>query len=981
MISAYQWRTNVATLSWRQVSHLTMPRSRALQLVVQLLRSRIQRWLWLVGLLASVQAFAEKQYWVSVGSFKEHPNAQQTRLRANERLINLFSVESTQTSQGRLYRVVSGPFLSEGMAQQKAAQARSIGFTGAWVLTQEVPVSTNLAEEATGQTPQPASTEPVTKVSDAPLVEIEKSPEESIEPLMVATSKRKVQTIALTDETVNITPTQTLRIPQYHGDQSPVNVDGKLDEPIWRELPAYDEFQVLEPDTLERAPYATLVRFVHTDRGLYVGVAMEQPKQTLIKRLSGRDVRELNRDSINLTLDTSGEGRYGFWFGINLGDSLMDGTVLPERQFSSEWDGPWRGASTETAEGWSAEFFIPWGTVSMPVSGDVRKMGVYLSRKVAHLDQRWGWPALPETRPKFMSALQPIEMKGVAPRQQYNIYPFAAVTVDEIDDKVRYQFGADLFWRPSSNFQVNATVNPDFGSVESDDVVINLTATETFFPEKRLFFVESQQIFVASPRADTRSRGVGRSGPPTTMLDTRRIGGKPQSPELDPGVFVSDRERIRPVKLIGAAKFTGQVGSFRYGLLGAFEDDVKFNAVANGQDINLHQQGTDYGVARLLYEDNAGGAYRAVGVLSTAVLHHNRDAMATGLDWHYLTPGGKLKTDGQVFRSDLDGQETGYGGFWDFEYIFRQGLSQRLGIEYHDKHVNINDLGFQARNNYMQIRSAHTRRSSNLSWARNNQFDVRGAVQQNGDGYFTSGGIFFSNRTTFRNLTQITVRLNHSVPSYDDLNSFGNGTFRIEERTSAALSYQSNSSKPLSFMVGAGYEEENLGGDSYNYQLEVNWRPTDRFSLGVSVDYRDRDGWLLHQGDANFTTFTAEQWQPKLSLEYFFSARQRFRISVQWVGIRAEEDKFFIIPSRPGELIPTAKPPGPSDSFSISDLVFQARYRWEIAPLSDLFIVYTRTSDLARPLGNSSFGDLIDNAWNEPIGNQLVVKVRYRFGS
>ena len=76
---------------------------------------------------------------------------------------------------------------------------------------------------------------------------------------------------------------------------------------------------------------------------------LEQPKDTLIKRLSGRDVYAgLNRASINLTLDTSGEGLYGFWFGINLGDSLMDGTVLPEYRFSNEWDGPWRGASVET---------------------------------------------------------------------------------------------------------------------------------------------------------------------------------------------------------------------------------------------------------------------------------------------------------------------------------------------------------------------------------------------------------------------------------------------------------------------------------------------------------------------------------------------------------------------------------------------------------------------------------------------------------
>ena len=100
-------------------------------------------------------------------------------------------------------------------------------------------------------------------------------------------------------------------------------------------------------------------------------------------------------------MDTSGEGRYGFWFGVNLGDSLMDGTVLPERIFTSDWDGPWYGRSQETAHGWTAEMFIPWGVVSMPASGDIRNMGLYASRKVAYKDERWGFPALPPTQPKF----------------------------------------------------------------------------------------------------------------------------------------------------------------------------------------------------------------------------------------------------------------------------------------------------------------------------------------------------------------------------------------------------------------------------------------------------------------------------------------------------------------------------------------------------------------------------------------------------
>ena len=762
---------------------------------------------------------------------------------------------------------------------------------------------------------------------------------------------------------------------------SDIKLDGKLDDPVWQDLPAYDELVVLEPDTLALPPYRTRVKLYYTDSGLYVGVDMEQPKETLIARLSGRDNREINRDSINITLDTSGDGRYGYWFGINLGGSLMDGTLLPERQFSNDWDGAWRGESAESDDGWTAEFFIPWGTVTMPATDDIRRVGFYISRKVAHLDQRWGWPALPSTIPKFISAMQTIEVAGINPRQQYSIFPFVAVSDDRIDSDMKYRVGADIFWRPLPNFLLTATINPDFGIVESDDTVINLTATETFFPEKRLFFLEGQEVFVASPRADTRSQGVGSSGAPTTMVNTRRIGGKPTEPDELPGVIIPTRELVQPTELIGAAKLTGQYGQFRYGFLTAFEDDIKFDATANGHSLNIKAEGNNYGVVRVIYEDSSGGAYRAFGVLSTAVLHPERDAFTHGVDAHYLSADGKLKVDGQMFMSDIDDVENGLGGFVDFEYTFRQGVSQRLGIEYLDETVDINDLGFLPRNDNFRIRSAHIRTSSNLSWARDNQFDIRGFVQRNNDRLFTGGGIFFSNRSTFENLTRLTLRAGFFPKSYDDLNSFGNGSYRIEERVDASVGWDSNSAKKFSYGFSVGFRQENLGGDTYLGSVSLSWRPIDRFGFNLKVAYQDRDGWLLHQGGENFTTFKAEQWAGKFSVDYFVSARQQFRVSMQWIGIKAVEDEFYLIPSEPGDLIPTGKPPGPPDNFSVSQISFQVRYRWEIAPLSDIFVVYTRLADTSAALGMSDFGDIFSDAYNDPLADVLVFKIRYRFGS
>ena len=781
----------------------------------------------------------------------------------------------------------------------------------------------------------------------------------------------------LSSMVVEIGPEETLVLERV--DEASIKIDGHLDENVWVDLTAYDEFVVIDPDTLIEGLHATRVRIFYDDTGLYFGIDMEQPSETIISRLSGRDKRDLNRDSINVTLDTSGEGRYGYWFGLNLGDSLMDGTLLPEKNFSSEWDGAWRGSSQLTSHGWSGEIHIPWGSVAMPSVNEHRRLGLYMSRKVAYVDERYGWPALPQTKPKFISELQSLRVSGVNPKQQFSIYPFMAVTGDRVDDQVRYKTGADFFWRPSSNLQLTATVNPDFGAVESDEVVVNLSATETFFPEKRLFFLEGQEVFVASPRADTRGNEVGSGGAPTTMVNTRRIGGRPLEPVTSSDITIHERELRKPVDLLGAVKVTGQSGPLRYGLLAAFEDDFKFDAKRFGNPFHLPSETSDYGIGRVLLEDTPGGSYKAIGILSTVTLNDRRDAKTHGLDAHYLSEDGKWKLDSQFFMSDIDDLKTGFGGFVDLEYTFRQGVVQRVGIEYLDDHVDLNDLGFLSRKDNFRIRTAHVRQNSNVSWARDNEFDIRGFVQRNRDGLFTGGAVFIANRMTFENLTKLTFRASFNPEYYDDLNSFGNGAYRLARRHFGGFIWESDSSQSFSYAFGAAYQQEDLGGGTDIVRFIANWRPSDRFALSANVWYRNRDGWLLHQEDRNFTTFEAEEWSPKVSADYFLSAKQQLRFSIQWVGVKAREDKFYQVPGSPGDLIRTAKPVGLSDSFSLSQMTLQLRYRWEIAPLSDVFLVYTRLVDEGSEL--KTFSGAFTDGYDDPLEDSLVLKVRYRFGS
>ena len=127
------------------------------------------------------------------------------------------------------------------------------------------------------------------------------------------------------------------------------------------------------------------------------------------------------------------------------------------------------------------------------------------------------------------------------------------------------------------------------------------------------------------------------------------------------------------------------------------------------------------------------------------------------------------------------------------------------------------------------------------------------------------------------------------------------------------------------------------------------------------------------------TAFGADDFQPRLAMDVFLSAKQQLRLSLQWAAIRAQEQRFYLIPVGGGTLVQVDKPDGPTDDFALSRLTAQLRYRWEIAPLSDLFIVYTRGSNLSGRV-DDGFGDLFQDALDEPIIDYFVIKLRYRFG-
>ena len=769
---------------------------------------------------------------------------------------------------------------------------------------------------------------------------------------------------------------QLPQITRIEQSDAEITIDGFIDEDVWKDLPVIDGMKVIDPDTLADTPYETHVRFFYTERGIYLSAMNFQPQETLMARMTSRDVR-LERDGFVVAIDASGEGLYGFYLRINLGNSLTDATILPERTFNFQWDGPWLARTQALENGWSAEYYIPWSMMPLPQVDDDRKIGIYLERQVGHLQgEAWANPPLPGTVNQFLSAFEKYELKDIEPRRQLTYYPFASGIYDGVRDESTYKVGTEIFWRPTSNSLLSASLNPDFGNVESDDVVVNLTAFEVFFPERRVFFLEGQDVFNTSPRTS----GRGGPGGPISLLNTRRIGGAAIY-DVPDEVNVVPTDLSQPSELIGAVKLTGQSGNWRYGTLLASETESQIaGTLDDGTQVTLNAVGRDFSIARLLYEDTSSGGRRAIGWMGTNLSHPTIDATAHAVDMHYFSADNRFVIDTQIMHSNVDGK-TGNGFLGDVAFRPRRGLQHGLRATYIDDTLDINELGFLTRNDQMNLDYNMFNIESDVPGLRQRTTSLFISNQWNTDGEPVRLGLFLNRGYNTLNNNTYDVSLRYFPERIDDRLGRGTGDFKVEGRYGLNLGFRTNPADKLAFNFDLNLDQDELGPARTGASARFTWRPNDRFSSDLRLDYTDREALLVHKGSGSYTSFESHQWAPRLEMNYFLNAWQQLRFTLQWTALKAFEDRFWQVDSQNLDFLqPVAKSDEDSDNFTISRLTFQARYRWEIAPLSDLFVVYTRGSNLPTD-SFETFQDLLVQSWTDTIVDTLAIKLRYRFGS
>ncbi len=370
----------------------------------------------------------------------------------------------------------------------------------------------------------------------------------------------------------------------------PLTVDGILDENLYRN-PAFNYFIQTEPDNGSPATEQTEVWVGFDDAALYVGWRLwDSNPEEIVSRMARRD-GDFNSDEVQFAIDSYDDDRSGFYFIVNPAGSIQDGTIANDGWFDDTWDGIWEQAARIDDQGWTVEMRIPFSQLRFNNRAET-VMGLGLGRLIKRKNEHDLSFADPRGEPGIVSKFGDLRgIKNIKPPRRVELIPYTMANYSDLpskEDNPFYQgrdrqagIGTDLKLGIGNNLTLDATINPDFGQVEVDPSVINLSDHETYYDEKRPFFVEGASIFSFGSGGPTNRSNFNYASP--EFFYSRRIGRPPQG-DVDSDGWVKSPSTTR---IIGAGKISGKLpGDLSIGGLSAVthrefaeidEDSVTFD--------------------------------------------------------------------------------------------------------------------------------------------------------------------------------------------------------------------------------------------------------------------------------------------------------------------------------------------------------------------------------------------------------------------
>lgn len=775
--------------------------------------------------------------------------------------------------------------------------------------------------------------------------------------------------------------------------QAPV-IDGRDDDPTWENAPRVSDFTQFQPHIDADPSFRTEFRVAYDDRNLYVFVRMFDPHpDSIMHALTRRDVRG-SSDQIKLLIDSYNDKRSGFEFAVNPDGVKRDFSMSNDGNEDGSWDGIWDVATRVDSAGWTAEFRIPLSQLRYAKSVS-NTFGFGVWRDIERFNERTAWPRYQPTRNGLSSQLGVLAgLTGITADRRLEVTPYVVTkNVERSLPNSRYARdqqvtgGGDIKLGITPNITLAATVNPDFGQVEADPSVVNLTAFETFFAERRPFFVEGTGLYQFQLNCYIVVDCSTNEG----LFYSRRIG---RSPSLRGDYGDASTPSATPIA--AATKLTGRTASgLSFGMLDAVTERVKGVNSATVEPL------TNYGVLRAQQDLRGGEAgisviatavNRSLDDLTASVLH--RGAYTTGATFRNRFDNGKYELAGQFAGSyvtgtpaallltqtssahyfqqpgddqHVDSTRTSLGGHSEQIKFGKYGggitrfetslLRQSAGFE-------VNDLGYLRRADIVDW----------STWAALSFRNARGIynwAQVNGNHWerWNTSGTRLENALNFNGhlglKTNWDMHMGGTVsgltPSYCDRCTRGGPVLRNSRSFSPWGGFNSDSRRPVSFGMWTNLwfsDEGHSHGASFSPY--VNFRLSSRLNINVGPNYsRDHDDsqWFdnytdsvtrrvhyafahLEQRTVSMSTRVSYTMTPTLTFELY---GQPFVSTGEYLNVRevinASADRYA------DRFAAYTPPPGDDMSFKYTQLRTNSVVRWEFRPGSTLFVVWAHGRD------------------------------------
>ena len=828
---------------------------------------------------------------------------------------------------------------------------------------------------------------------------------------------------------------QQVRAIRLGGGQA-VTIDGLLNEPLWQTAERITGFTQRDPTQGAMPTESTVVYIAYDDAALYIAARLyDAHPDSIIARLARRD-QGTNSDRFQVFIDPYHDKRSGFYFGISAAGTLYDGTLFNDEWDDDSWDGVWEGKVTRGASGWISEMRIPYSQLRF-VRSSQYVWGINFRRDVARKNEFDYLVYTPRDGSGFVSRFPDlVGIERITPPRRIELMPYttsrAAFTPhasgDPFNDgsKLSLGFGADARIGLGSNLTLNATVNPDFGQVEVDPAVVNLSDVETFFNEKRPFFVEGSSIFNFGFGGQRNFWGFNWSGP--NFFYSRRIGrslgvGAPANGYAD---------APSGAHILGALKLTGKVaGSWNVGGLTAVtarEHAMLVDSLSSRWNQEIEPLAA-YGVYRAQKEFDKGR--QGLGFLATVAGRsfddptlrdvRNSNSLMVGTDgWTFLDSNKTWVATAWLAGSRIAGSRTRItsveqnsthyfqqpdarhvsvdtnatsldGGAARFTLAKQRGntfVNSAVGII--SPGFDVNDLGFLSRTGVVNMHFGGGR-----TWSKPGKVfryaEAGGAVFRNydWDGNINWSGIFQFGFVQLNNYWGISWNLAYNPWTVNNRRTRGGPLTLTPPGYQAGIDLSSDSRKRVTLSGGGGtYRRSSNDYDWYSY-LNLQYLPAP--NLSVSVGPQLSGGkyplqYVTDSADASATATFGRAYvfgrlrQTELSagirMNWTYSPTLSLQLYAQPLISAGKYDQFKqLAQPRSYSFTPTTAPFNPD--FNFKSLRGNAVLRWEYMPGSTLFFVWTQSRAASDDDGEFRFGSSMRSMLRAPAENIFMIKATY----